>query len=367
MKSVLIISTNANESGAPRHVEIIITNLSKNYKFSAVFGENGPVAERLRDYGFDVFILKELRSELGFLKDLKLFIKLYQIVISIRPDIIHTHSAKASFFGRLCATLAGIRSIYTVHGWGWRGKNCIERTLIYASEFIAARLFPAKYIYVAKCVETAANKYLFISKKKGSVIYNGVYLKKNKKRDNRQKGSPDKIIFSMPARVSTAKDHSTLFKAFEMLGFVNYNLLLCGAGTDKKQFIEKAREIAPVASRKIKFLGQISDIEKMYKSAHVILLISNFEALPLTIIEAMGYGKCIIATNTGGNPELIKNKIDGILVEKSNPYALYKALKKVIHPHVRKTLGLNAMKKYKELFTAEVMAQRIKHVYENKL
>jgi len=347
VKSVLIVSTNADESGAPRHVETIVKNLSKNYKFSAVFGENGPVAKRLKESGFAVFVIKELRSEVNAFKDLKLFWKLYQLVSNNKPDIIHTHSAKASFFGRLCASLAGIKAIYTVHGWGWRGKKRIQGLLIWALEFIAARISAAKYIYVARDVEIAAKKYLLVTRNRGTVIYNGASFAKSKTlaklKMNRQK-----ITFMMPARVSDAKDHKSLFKAFEMLEDIKYKLILCGAGTNSKSFIEQAHNIAPRTTKKTVFLGQISNIDQYYLHTNVVLLISKYEALPLSIIEAMSFRKCIIATDTGGVSELIDNGVNGILVAKENPYALYLALQLVLQTSVRKNLAKEAFKKYKK-------------------
>lgn len=364
MLKILIISTNADESGAPRHVETLVKQLVGSYEFHVIFGETGPVANRLRDLGVDVYIVHGMRSDLNPISDFKSLKRIYRIVESVNPNIIHTHSAKASFLGRLCAKYCGANLVYTVHGWGWRGKSHLQAFVIWAVEFILARFCPAKYIYVAKDVESAAKKYLLIPASRGIVVYNGVSLFE----DVVPFASDHSFVsFLMPARVSKAKDHETLFRAFEMLGELNYELVLCGEGTNKSEFIEKANKIAPTAVKKFKFFGQTSDVGQMYLTANVMLLISKFEALPLSIIEAMGCRKCIVATNIGGVPELIDHNINGILVEKENPVALNQALKRVFDIECRDRLSSQAFKKFERCFSAKIMGANTAKVYENHL
>lgn len=359
MKKILLISTNADEAGAPRHVETVVNELRVKFVFYAIFGESGPVSERIKSLGIDVNIVPTMRSEIDLFRDYKSVLEVYRIIKLIQPDLIHCHSAKASFIARICGFLSGIQVIYTVHGWGWRGKRALPAMLIYLIEFILARLVKTKYIYVAAAVERQARSLLLIPKKRGNVIYNGVS-------QILLGGVPSRngaLRFLMPARVSSAKDHLTLFKAFEMLDANGFELTLCGLGTDDMGFIDFAKMVAPTASRNFIFLGQRSDIDELYSQADVVLLISKFEALPLTIIEAMSCGKAVIATDTGGVSELISNNETGLLVGRESVQDLTAALHSVFDANNRERLGYNAKKCYEEKFSSNSMAANLASVY----
>ena len=106
MTKVLLVSTNANEAGAPRHIENIVKLLGRQIDFLCIFGSKGPVSERLsKKLKKKVFILKGMRSSINPVKDILLFIKFYFLIKKINPDLIHCHSSKASIFGRLLTFL----------------------------------------------------------------------------------------------------------------------------------------------------------------------------------------------------------------------------------------------------------------------
>ena len=365
MKKILIISTNADEAGAPRHVEILVRELMDRYKFYIVFGERGPVADRLCALGIDVVYISGLRSEIELMTDIKVLLKLYQVIKRVSPHIIHTHSAKASFLGRICALISRTKSVYTVHGWGWRGKSFLVASVIWFIEFLMARFVNTKYVFVAECVKRDANKYLMISSFNGTVIHNGVPAVNFKRNCIYKNPSNFRVSFLMPARVSPAKDHETLFLAFGKLEGFNFQLILCGAGTDDKSFVEFARKCSPLVFQNFSFIGQTSEVENILADVDVVLLISNYEALPLSIIEAMSYRKCIIATNVGGVAELIQQQYSGILVNKGNSNDLHMALVSIFDAEARERLSANAGKVFDEKFSSKLMAEKTARIYDS--
>jgi glycosyltransferase involved in cell wall biosynthesis len=356
---ILIVSTNADEAGAPRHVETLVNGLGALFQFILVFGEDGPVSERLRNAGHRVFIVKTMRTQINPLKDLKALLEINAIVRRHSPDIIHCHSAKAGMLGRLSAFLNRTRWIYTVHGWGWRGAPAATRSAIIFIERCLSRLPRGYYIFVAKAVLEDAIDIIGLKLDRGAIIYNGVPAMNA---SHPSKSAPLTIL--MPARVSSAKDHKTMLVAFERLGLPDSRLLLCGAGTESPDFVSMARTFAPNASERISFIGQRSDIKNVYSQCHVVALISRFEALPLSLIEAMSCEKAIVATNVGGVSEIITDDYDGILVRPEGVDDIVEALRRYADEHVRRNFGRNAKNTYKQNFTEKVMLTLISTAYQ---
>ena len=355
-----MISTNADEAGAPRHVESIVNGLQSDFQFVLMFGENGPVSDRLKRRGHSVHVVEEMRTSINPFKDLIAFIKLAKLIRACQPDIIHCHSAKAGMLGRLLAFTYRIQWIYTVHGWGWRGVSSFTSKIIIFVEKILSKLPRGYYIFVAQDVMKDASDILKLKTLKGAVVYNGV-----PPFHSAESANPTPLVVVMPARVSSAKDHKTLISAFELLNDENMRLVLCGTGTDDVGFIEFAKKLAPNNIKHIEFLGQRSDIEDIFSRAHIVTLISNFEALPLSIIEAMSCSKAIIASDVGGVPELIENGVSGVLVARGCIEDTTEALRRCRDEEVRIAFGRQANITYKQHFTDEVMTSSIFEIYRS--
>ncbi len=357
---ILIISTNSDEAGAPRHVETIVNGLVSHFQFILVFGEDGPVSQRLKNRGHIVHIVKEMRTAINPFKDFVALVKVTRLVKYYRPDVIHCHSAKAGMLGRLAAFVNGKRWLYTVHGWGWRGVSILSQKLIILIEFFLSRLPRGFYIFVAQDVMKESVDILKFQSNKGVVIYNGVPLI-----ESNLPASNNPLVILMPARVSSAKDHRTLISAFELINDDNLKLLFCGAGTETEDFIDFAKSLAPNTNQNISFLGQCSDMGAIFSKSHIVALISNFEALPLSIIEAMSCSRAIIASNVGGVPELITSGLNGILVRPNSVDDIVYALHKCKDEQLRLRLGAAAKLSYEEKFTEKSMLTSISKTYRS--
>lgn len=354
---VLVLCTNSDEAGAPIHVQTLISSLKDRVLFFAVFGEEGPVAERLRIQGVSVEIVPEMRSSISLRKDFSSYLKLSHCVRKFRPDLMHVHSSKAGMLGRLLSLFHGVPCIYSVHGWGWRGLGKVSAALVYAVEKILAILVSkSHYIYVSRSVEREAQVMLGIPTQRGSVIYNGV----NDVESAPQPEGP--LCILMPARVTAAKDHESLVRAFEQLDF-QVELLLCGTGTDSDSFLCQVREWAPTRHHFIRHLGQRSDVAALLHRTHVFALVSNFEALPLSIIEAMSAGKAIVASDVGGIGELIDQGVNGVLVKKNDVDGIAAAFSSLQSHDVRERLGATARETFQRNFTSKIMSASILQLY----
>lgn len=354
---VVILSTNADASGAPNHVLSLAEELKHKIDFLVIFGENGPAAKKLNDLGVQTAIVPEMRSRISILADLIALTKVREHIKSFAPDVIHCHSTKAGMLGRIAAASLGIASVYTVHGWGWRGLGAVAKFLVYGIELILKFTPKSKFIFVSNSVAQEARNFLFIGKKAGARIYNGL---PNIMYSDEPTSTPLKIL--MPARVAKAKDHETLIKAFESLPH-DADLFLCGGETDSSEFRTLVGKWAPTKHQRIALLGQRLDVVDLLNSVNIFALISNFEALPISIIEAMRAKRAIVATDVGGIAELIENRVSGILVRPQDAKQVCEALNTLADPTIRENLSRSARRSFENSFLSTEMAESVYRIY----
>ena len=137
---ILLVVTNADLAGAPRHVLELCKLLStKNNYIEVVFGEYGPVQQEILSYGIKTHIINTLRSNINPFQDILSIYKLWKIVCHYKPDLIHCHSTKAGFVARIVSSIQQIPVIYTVHGWGFgAGRKTIISIFVFLCEFNSA-------------------------------------------------------------------------------------------------------------------------------------------------------------------------------------------------------------------------------------
>lgn len=355
---VMVLSTNSDEAGAPMHVCSLVSSLHPKVEFLAVFGEQGPIAQRLREKGIAVKVVPQMRSQISPWMDSRAIGSISRLLLDFNPDLIHAHSSKAGMIGRILSFRHGLPCIYTVHGWGWRGLGLIGRTLVFLLEKALAAVPRGSYIFVSHSVEREGREKLGLSSNRGRVIFNGVEA------FTVMPEPTGRLKIFMPARIAVAKDHETLIKAFEMLEF-DSELILCGAGTESSLFKAQVLQWAPNRHDSIRCLGPRADVPALLQSSHVFVLASNFEALPLSIIEAMSAGKAVVATDVGGVSELINDGENGFLVRKNDPDHLKACLSKLRDENLRGQFRKAARERYEKHFTLGQMAAAVLKMYQN--
>lgn len=358
-----MLSTNSDAAGAPIHAYTIIDQLRHDFQFVAVFGKAGIISEKLGNQNIPTYIIPQIRSRISPIKDLIALFRLIAIIKRENPDLLHCHSTKAGMLGRLAALACNKPCLFTVHGWGWKGMGSIKRRIIMLIEWLLPRLSRKFYnIYVARSVESEGQSVLGLPQTKGCMIYNGM---PDMKTDDEPNAS-SRLVVLMIARVSQQKDHATLIEAFERTS-LDADLWLCGEGTDHADFINQTKALAPTKHNRLRYMGVQTNIPQLLSQVQIVALISNFEGLPLSVIEAMSAGKAIIATDVDGIRELIEHERSGILVEKNNASAVAKALDRMSAPGIRESLGEAARSFYEKRFTLQTMIRQIESRYNTLL
>ena len=108
--------------------------------------------------------------------------------------------------------------------------------------------------------------------------------------------------------------------------------------------------------------------EKLLKENDIFILPSYFEGMPVSVLEAMAYGKPVIATNVGGIPMMIENGVSGLLIEPKSTQAIVDAIKYMLdNPDAMKQMGRNAYRTVKEHINIERTIKELCEIYSDRI
>lgn len=159
------------------------------------------------------------------------------------------------------------------------------------------------------------------------------------------------------------KRQDILLKALAELTHIPWHLQLIGDGSLRSD-LEKLVEQSGLTAR-ITFLGNQLDVHSYLEKSHIFVLLSDWEGLPISIIEAMRVGLPIIATNVGGVKELVEDHGNGFLVERDNFELLKQRLHQLImDADLRQQMGNVSECRYLQYFTFTPMYQKTIMVYQ---
>lgn len=180
------------------------------------------------------------------------------------------------------------------------------------------------------------------TKNKLRVIYNGAFDQYTPTKKNKM------FTFISTGRLVTDKGIGELIRAFAKLRsqFSDIQLQIIGDGPERKKFELLAKDM-----KDIRFLGHQTNPLDYLVSAHVFTLPTYHEGFSLALVEACMESVSIIATNVGGNPEIITDKENGLLVSAKSVEELYDAMKQLYKDTtLRNVIAKNARKKYVHSF-----------------
>ena len=238
-------------------------------------------------------------------------------------DVVHVHTPVASFITRLALKNKAIKMIYTCHGFHfYKGEPLINWMIYYPLEKIAARWTDTLVTINSEDLERATK---FKLRNNGQVkMMHGVGIDpkeydigdfdREKYREELGLDKEDFVLLIL-AELNKNKNHIQVIKAMEILKskYPSIKVLCAGKGPLENELKETVSKMN--LEENIKFIGFRNDIKELLYSCDCIGLFSKREGLGKCLLEGMVAGKCLIATNTRGPKELIKNEKNGFLVE----------------------------------------------------
>jgi len=286
--------------------------------------------------------------------------RFYQYLKKEKTDIVQTYHFSSDIWATFWAKLAGVRKIisnrrdmgYWRKPWHIYTYRCINRwvnTIVVVSNSIR------------DMVQSTEGESL----EKIKVIYNGVELTLNPATPSINE-LKDNIVIMHVASLSPIKGHIFLLKAFKktLQQFKNIKLVLIGEDMLNGSLQHQVLDMG--LSNDVLFLGERKDVTSLLTIADICVLPSLSEGMSNSILEYMAAAKPVIATKVGGNPELIQDGFNGLLIEKENVEQLSQALVELIKDkEKRKNFGQNGLSLVKSKFTMEVMLTQYQELYEN--
>lgn len=314
----------------------------------------GPLGHQLLEAGTDVVSLGRRPG-----RDWRVAWRLARELRARRIEVVHAHQYTPFFYAALGSLLAGSRPrlILTEHGRHFPDvvsplRRAVNRLILapLADAINAVCHFSAR----ALCrMDGFAGGRI-------DVIENGIELERYESVEDRvtlrwQLGlDPSRRYIANVARLHPVKDQATLVRAFATVAArrEDADLLLIGDGARRSELETLVRELN--LETRVRFLGVRRDVPDLLRAVDVFALTSLSEAASLTLLEAMAAGLPVVVTAVGGNPEIVRDGREGLLVPRGDAAATGSALLHLLDsPSYATTLGEAGRKRVRERYQLE--------------
>lgn len=362
-KKILYIVTKSDLGGVTKYLLEIVNHLPQDYEPFFIMSNKGYFSEELEKLGYskNIFFVPMTNSIFDIAQHIKSNLETLKIIYKIKPDEIHCNSTTGGIVGRICGVLSFTPVIFTAHGWAFtdgisKGKQVFYKVL---ETFLAT--LTKKIICVSEYDRQIALKVMPFFKNKLITIHNGISDIPDEYK--KEEFSKDKLKIVMISRFCPQKDPYTLIETVKQSNTegLNISLDLWGYGEELERVLST---IKATNCSNIQYKGEISDVTSILKDYDVYALISNWEGLPIGIIEAMRAGLPILVSDVGGNSECVKN--NGYLVKRQDIKDCKNKIKKLYDkPNNLTKLSQNSRNFYREEFLVEKMIKETLQVYND--
>ena len=341
-------------------------------------GPEGDLLQQGRGGGVPMRLVPSLRRAIHPWNDVRSYFELKRVLREFRPDVVHTHSAKAGFLGRLAASSLHVPAIvHTVHGAPFHPyQSAAARSLFRHCEQYAARRCHA-LISVADAMTDLMVNAGVAPRDKFTTIYSGMdvepFLRANETREatRRELGfEPEHVVVGKIARLFHLKGHADVIRAAMDLKeqLPQARFLFVGDGILKDK-LQRMIDDASMHDR-FRFTGLVppSRIPALVGAMDILVHASLREGLARALPQALIAGKPVVSYDIDGAREVCIDRKTGFLVLPCDAKGLVQPLAKLAEdPLLRRRLGEEGRCRFTEQFRHEFMTRRIRELYERVL
>jgi glycosyltransferase involved in cell wall biosynthesis len=327
-----------NVGGPARHVVALSRGLEAcGFETTLFAGElsegEGDLSDLAEQAGVRLLRLSGLSRAPRPLCDLAALFRLILLFRRLKPQIVHTHTAKAGAIGRLAALLAGVPlRLHTFHGHVFEGyfSRPISR-LICAAERLLAALTARIIVPSERLRKEIVRRFRVAPRARVVVLEPGIALApffeararffgELRREIGAKEGAP---LLGSVGRLVPIKRFDLLLRAFSTIraAFPDALLAIAGDGTERARLESFARDLG--VAEAVRFLGFRRDLGRIYADLDLFCLCSRNEGTPTALIEAMAAGVPCVATEVGGVADVLGEA--GILVPPEDPGAFARA------------------------------------------
>ncbi|MEE9144670.1 MAG: glycosyltransferase family 4 protein [Candidatus Binatia bacterium] len=287
--------------------------------------------------------------------DLRPIFRLRRLICSEGYDIIHFHTKRAHTFSL----------------WLRRGKSKVNWVVTRRMDYAVKNNWYNRYLYnrrvdgVVAISEKIAGILVEggVRREKIRVIHSGIDLAPFQKVQRGSSNSSSPVIGTV-AVMEERKGHRFLLEAAALLKQQGHQLSYRFAGDGSQRERLKKIALGLGLQQEVTFEGFVSDIPNFLSAIDILVLSSLYEGLGVAVLEAMAAGKAVIATRVGGLPELVHERVTGLLVPPRDPQALAQSIAQLVSQrHVVQRMGSKARERVQQYFTLEQMAKKNEDYY----
>lgn len=360
--NILFVITRADAiGGAQVHVKDLAIALQKEqHKVLVLTGEQGVYNQDLKQAGIESISCQYLQKEIRPFTDGKSLRYILHIIDLFKPDLIAAHSSKTGILGRLASKITKVPCVFTAHGWSFTTGVPEPNRTIYRWLEKSTASWADKIICVSE-YDRQIGLNAKMSQEKLVTVHNGMRDIQPNLKANPAK--TESITVAMVARFDRQKDHATLIEAFRDL---NAKLLLIGDGPSLEPTLNRVKELG--MEEQVSFLGFRQDIAEILAEVQIYALISHWEGLPCTIIEAMRAGLPVVASDVGGVKEIVIDGHTGYTIPREDVATLKQKLSYLIdNQQARISMGIMGRQKYESQLTFKHMYEQTLSVYQSAI
>ncbi|MCM3630995.1 glycosyltransferase [Paenibacillus glycanilyticus] len=316
MKKILFLITGLDHAGAEMQVLELARGLALKGWTTQIISMIKPTidVEKISKEGIQINTLDMSKGA----PDPRAIWKLRRLIMEFGPDIVHSHMIHANLLARITRIITRMPVlISTAHNTNEGGK---VRMLMYRlTDSLCNLMTNVSQDAVDSFIQKGAS-----TKKKIIFVPNGINLKRFKKNAandeslRQELGIKDEFVWLAVGRLSEVKDYPTLIRSFKQV--IQHNsrcqLLIVGNGEDRSALEQLSRTLE--VDNNIKFLGIREDIPRIMNASDAYVMSSLWEGMPMVLLEASACELPMVATDVGGNREVVKEGISGYLARSSD-------------------------------------------------
>lgn len=304
----------------------------KSLLVTGVVGQNEGDMRYLADQlGVEPVVIPTLGREIHWYDDVLTLIKLIRIMRQFKPDLIHTHTAKAGTLGRLAALVAGnSKKVHTFHGHVFSGyfSPWKTRLFILIERFLAKRTDRIIAIS-ARQKHDLCNVYAIAPDEKVTVVPLGLDLQPFAEvaaQDHASRNlfglQPQHLVVTIAGRLVPIKNHKMFLQVAQKVAceMEHARFLIVGEGELRVKLEAYAQELG--ISDKVLFAGWHKEMRPVYAASDIVVLTSLNEGTPVSLIEAMASARAVVTTEVGGVADFVEDGVDGFYVPSGNVDAM---------------------------------------------
>lgn len=374
---VLHLVTRLDLGGAQQNTLHTVRHLDRAaFEPVLVCGRGGMLDdEAAGDPSFRTVFVDSLQRDIHPFYDLLALLELAKVLLAEKPAILHTHSSKAGILGRLAAALAGVPVVvHTYHGFGFHDRQPAPVKALYVFlEKLCARVTDA-LVFVSRSNIAYAAAHGLVRPEDAVLIRSGVALAglpapvdAAKLKMSAGIGMHKLLVISVGNLKPQKNAGDFVAAAAKVLAdYPEARFVFLGDGPQRRAL--EARVFALGLEGRILFLGWRRDTAEWLASADVFAMTSLWEGLPRALVEAMRSGLPAVCYATDGVTDLIKDGVNGFLVEPGDHAALAERVTALLRDEpLRERLGAAAAASIGPEFDIDGMVRAQEALYDRLL